>query len=668
MIAIRKRLAVLRAASVIDGLDTHVAQRLCRRGGILDPEVATAFALAIRAPRHGHICVDLAQVDPAQLRPPEADGELPDLPGDRTAWVQAVAQCPLVRTQPETGRLPFHLEGTRLYTDRYWSYQVQVANRLSALAARPLRSPNDPELLESALPHLFGSGEESGTALNRQLLAGAVAMLRDLTVITGGPGMGKTWTVRNILALALLDHPSDAPPLQVALAAPSGKAAVRMREALSENLMESLVPALDKIIGQEGARSVAGRIVRMEATTLHRLLGWQPASPTRFRHHRDRPLAHDLVVVDECSMIDLAMMAKLLDAIGPRTRLILLGDPHQLASVEAGTVLADICELGGRAQPICSPALSEALRTHAGIDLTGHAAPADRPSLQDAIVRFDKNHRFTSESKIGRFASACLTQPMDVAAAIELMDTSTPTADSELVRMDHTDGALSASALQHIQSAYTPYLRSLSAGAANRDTQLHHRSLLDALEQHRVLCAHRKGTLGTEQINRQLTELLGPKESARQRHWPGQPIIVLKNDPAVGRSNGDVGMVVQRDGELIAAFPGPDTPPTGPAAEAGHLNLVEYLSLARLPAHETCFAMTIHKSQGSQWPNITVVLPDQNSPILTRELIYTAITRARRGAVVLSSADVLSHTLTTRIHRASGLPMALGVQASQCAL
>jgi exodeoxyribonuclease V alpha subunit len=629
---------------------------------VTDPEVLTALALAVRAPRHGHVCVDLSTVDGSQLRPPESDGDAPELPANRSAWATAVAAAPLVRAGQDQARLPFRMDGSRLYTDRYWNYQQKVAERLHALAIRPLREPADPARLALALDRLFQppSGAVE-TDLNRQRLAGATAALRDLTVITGGPGMGKTWTVRNILALALLDHPADAPPLRVALAAPSGKAAARMREALAEGLRTSLIPALSEVLGADQAQAIAGRIVRMEAVTLHRLLGWQPATPTRFRHHCGRPLVHDLVVVDECSMIDLAMMAKLLDAIGPSTRLVLLGDPHQLASVEAGTVLADICLQSASGPPVLSPPLRQALQEQLGLAHLEQLGTVPSTGLPDAIVRFDKNHRFADDSLIGRFAKACIGDVVDVPSTLALMQPG-----AELQRLDHSDGQLSREALRRIAEQHGPVLDAISAASSADPGPAEHRRILDAMAQHRVLCAHRRGRLGSVQVNQQLASLLGPEGIDPQRHWEGQPIIVRANDGAVGRANGDVGVIVRREGALVAAFPGPDALPASDSVHSpDHLRLVDYLSLARLPAHETCFAMTIHKSQGSQWPHITVVLPDYASPILTRELIYTAVTRAKRTATVLGAEAVLAHALERPVQRASGLSAALADQASQ---
>ena len=186
------------------------------------------------------------------------------------------------------------------------------------------------------------------------------------------------------------------------------------------------------------------------------------------------------------------------------------------------------------------------------------------------------------------------------------------------------------------------------------------------MDTHRVLCAHRKGPLGSVSINQILTERIAGQSSGRAQAWEGQPIIVRVNDSTVGRSNGDVGIIVRRGDELVAAFPGSDPlRREGASSDCAHLNLVDYLAIARLPDHETCLAMTIHKAQGSQWPHITVVLPQEPSPILTRELLYTAITRARETVAIAGSEAVIAHTLSTPVQRASGLTEALKAYASQ---
>jgi len=661
MLEARRTLSALRRAGVLDAVDAHVALRLGRRGGVENADVMTALALAVRAPRHGHECVDLQTAQTATMRPPEAEGDAPALPVDRDQWIADVAASGMVQPGTAPGMQPFCLVGSKLYTDRYWRYQQLVAQRLTALARRPLRSIHDPAVFKAALDQLFRPADGKPEAqLNRQRLAAAVATLRDLTVITGGPGMGKTWTVRNILALALLDHPADAPPLRIALCAPSGKAAVRLREALTEDLRAVLLPALESVVGADQAQAISGHILRLEAITIHRLLEWQPASPTRFKHNCDRPLLADLVVVDECSMIDLAMLAKLLDAIGPETRVVMLGDANQLASVEAGTALSDICSLapGGA---VASPPLRQALTHQAGLEHIGQIEDQHELGLADAIVQFNKNHRFAEDSPIGQLAQACLHGGENVQAALDLFGI-----DDALQRTSHSAGQLSSQALSQIEAHALEVMSLLSQGPQGQPEQVFHRRVLDTMDTHRVLCAHRRGPLGSVQLNQQLADRLRRGANTREQAWEGQPIIVRVNDNTVGRSNGDVGMIVRQGDALVAAFPGPDPLPRDEhSAGSEHLNLVEYLALARLPEHESCFAMTIHKAQGSQWPHITVVLPAKPSPVLTRELIYTAITRAQETVTVLGDEAILGHALSTPIQRASGLAEALESQASQ---
>jgi exodeoxyribonuclease V alpha subunit len=359
-------------------------------------------------------------------------------------------------------------------------------------------------------------------------------------------------------------------------------------------------------------------------------------------------------------MIDLAMMAKLLDAIGPKTRLVLLGDPNQLASVEAGTVLADICGFAGTAGPAVSAHMQLGLRSILQAQQADQIGLSSQAGLSDTIVRFNKNHRFSAGSPIGQCALACLEQPFNLARTLQLFQDG-----SELQRLDHNQSQLSPAGLARIKSGLQPLLDIVAVGPGNQPDRVHHRRMLQVFAQHRVLCAHRKGPLGATQINQELSTLLRPRGTQQSRHWEGLPVIVRVNDSAVGRANGDVGLIVRLKGELVAAFPGPDELPEDGSTPPAHLNLVEYLSLARLPDHGPCYAMTIHKAQGSQWPDITVVLPARPSPILTRELLYTAITRARRTVAVLGPEDILAQALQTPIQRASGLGEALKDQASQ---
>ncbi|MFH1469562.1 MAG: exodeoxyribonuclease V subunit alpha [Pseudomonadota bacterium] len=700
-------LAPFYAAGVLESVDLHVVAWLGRRVGLLDPAVLLACALAVRAPRHGHICVDLEPLGLADLLPAEAElppGPPPHLPGP--GWAERVAAAaPLVRRVGEARLTPFVLRGSVLYTDRSWRYEAGLAARVRAWAGTAGRVPiarEDLALLDRGLLVLFAPpGGEPQDSLNLQRVAGATALLRQFTVITGGPGMGKTWTVRNLLALLWLRHRArvargevrgEAPA--VALAAPTGKAAARMREALRDGLDATFLPALAQVVPAAEAEAAATWLKGLEARTLHRLLVYRPDNPTRFRHHAEHPLPYDAVIVDEASMVDLPLMAKLAAAIGPRgpagepTRLVLLGDRHQLASVEAGTVLADLCGPTEAGRLRLTPAMLadlEAFGSLAGLaerQAPGVVVePVANPAPHDCVVQFNRSFRFPVQSGIGAFAAACLLPPgqFSAAAAAQALETG-PGGVGRASLLPWGPGAhLPESALALALEGYRPYLELLARGwrepnPALPTEEVFHRRVLQAFDRFRVLCAHRDGPGSAAQLNERIQArlyaagLLQPAGS----WWPGRPVLIQRNDYDVRRSgggrglfNGDIGLCVPRgqgaQRHLTVVFPGPDgLPPADPnaALPADHhlgRRLVEYVEPARLPEHSTVFAMTIHKSQGSEFQRALVILPPAPSPILTRELIYTAVTRAREAVTVVAERAVLEGALSQTVRRASGL-------------
>ena len=732
--AVTSRLAPFYQHGVLGGVDLHVTAHLARRVGVYDPDTLLALCLAVRAPRRGHICVDLARLKPAALLPQQLEAaagdqaatKVPDgitLPGE--GWLESVANATaLVRTSAEEDGArvtPFVLDGSRLYTDRYWQYQQALAQRLGGWAGSGGRLELGQEerlQLARGLDMLFRPPrkedgtwpEEERERLNLQRVAAALALTRRFLVITGGPGMGKTWTVRNILALFWLRHRArvergevETRAPAVALAAPTGKAAARMRESLRQGLTQAFGPSLERFLDDAETREELSSFVQdLEARTLHRTLGWRWDNPTRFRHDRDNPLAADLIIVDEASMVDFALMSKLVAAVGDEgpagepTRLILLGDRNQLNSVEAGTVLADLCgpTTGGALRS--GGETLDRLEQELGLDLArfrggGGGEQVEESggvAMHDAVVQFNRNFRFSEESGIGRFASRCLAADFKAADAAEVLVSGGEAAGDVRLLPHPARGALDAGARDVVHRGLSPYLELLRGGFARapRDRypteEVFHRRVLDLFDLFRVLCVHRRGHTGVTGLNREIVALLRERGLAREGRtwWQGRPVLVLRNDYNVrlssggkGLYNGDIGIVVRTttDGgyarRKLVAFPGVDSlpgddplnpPPLDPEDHEGK-RLVNYVEPARLPEHVTTFAMTIHKSQGSEFDHVMVVLPREWSPLLTRELIYTGVTRARTRMTMVGERLLLEESLKKKVERSSGLRMAL---------
>ncbi len=555
------------AAGVLEAADVHVATRLValaagNSGNAADHEnVALAVALAVRAVRSGSVCVDLQTVSD--------DTAAPELPWpDPGVWVTALRDSPLLGTPPV-----LHLDGDRLlYLDRYWREEQQVCTDLvSRLTETP---PVDRGALAAGLDRVFHrSGSEE------QRAAAEVAVSQLTTVLTGGPGTGKTTTVAGLLAL-LTEQAEIAgrPRLRIALAAPTGKAAARLQEAVRLEIGN-----LD--------RSDRARLAGLQAVTLHRLLGSRADTSSRFRHHRANRLPHDVIVVDETSMVSLTMMARLLEAVRPESRLILVGDPDQLSSVDAGAVLADLVDgLGGQGRVA---ALTTSHRFGETIGVLADAIRIGDAEAVLAVLRAGGRH-------------------------VEFVDTGDPGAALREVLVPHALAVRAAAAL------------SVAAAVAT-------------LDEHRLLCAHREGPHGVRRWNRQVERWL--TEETGEPIWSdwylGRPILVTANDYGLGLYNGDTGVTVLADGMLRAAI-------------GGASGVVDFAT-SRLADVETMHAMTIHKSQGSQADEVTVLLPHEDSRLLTRELFYTAVTRAKTKVRVIGSESEVRAALTRRVVRATGL-------------
>lgn len=620
---------------ILGAADVHVARALGTAGDERDPSVLLAAALAVRAPRRQHVCVDLQRVAELSSEVADPDGRAPVLPWpELNAWCRALAASPLVALRDpaslappdDAGRAapPLTLAGHRFYLDRLWRDERLVARELAARARQPLRDI-DPQALGHALRESFDA-----PAPDRQLLAAATAGTRRLAVIAGGPGTGKTTTVARILAL--LDdqaRAAGAPVPLVALAAPTGKAATRLTGSLRES-----AATLARSRGDEDA--TVDRLRTLEATTLHRLLGSRHDTRSRFKHDRRSPLPHDLVIVDETSMVSLGLIARLLEALRHDARLVLLGDPEQLASVEAGSVLADLV-----GDAVVAPGLHRSARAELEhlVDPAHLAGLADRPApgIDDVIVVLDRVHRFRADSGIADIAGA-IQRGDDDAVIAGLRSASDVTWIEDPTVADH-EGPLR----DLLVSSAAAALRAARAGDPA--------SALASLDEVRVLCAHRRGSAGVAGWVRRLEGWLVqdvPEADLRGHWYVGRPVLITENDHRLGVSNGDVGIVVQdAAGTRSVALPAGDGGPP------------RLLAATRLPATETVHAMTVHKSQGSQFTHVVVVLPDERSPLLTRELLYTGLTRGRRQATLIGSEASVRAAVRNRAIRASGLGPAL---------
>lgn len=587
-------------------LERALVDSLQRLDPDASPVVLASAALLCVALDKGDVCVPLARM--AGQRPwPEHAFTLPKL----ADWQAQLEASPLVGADGDFTPLIF--EHSRLYLARYQAYERHLATQLLHRAA-DLPKVDDAQLSES-LTRLFAFNTQQP---DWQRLAAAQAVRRKLTVISGGPGTGKTTTVVRLLA-ALLEqrggHPSGGTHLAIGLAAPTGKAAARMAEAIRNAKAELPVSAAIKAALPD------------EARTLHRLLGSRGDSP-QVRHNAANPLALDVLVVDEASMVDLALMAKLLDALPPTARLILLGDKDQLCAVEAGAVFAELCEGRG----FDAQAAADLQR------ITGQQVPVNQPSSQlgDAVVLLTHSHRFAGDSGIGELARRI--NDGDVSGTLNLLKEG---------RNDLAWNAepTPADLLDRLDQGYAPYM----AAAKSADAA----AAFAAFNAFRTLCAQREGVWGVTGINEALEARIKRRSQvpSRERWYVGRPVMVRQNDYALGLFNGDIGICLHTEYGLRVFFEG------GGSGEDGYRPFAP----ARLPSHDSAFAMTVHKSQGSEFAEVLLVLPEQPSPLLSRSLLYTGITRAKHKVELWGLPPRVAEAVATRAERAAGLAQRLSI-------
>ncbi|MCB1693790.1 MAG: exodeoxyribonuclease V subunit alpha, partial [Pseudomonadales bacterium] len=491
------------------------------------------------------------------------------------------------------------LDGNRLYLQRYYHYESGIAERLASM--NRIIEDTDPRTAHEVMSRV---GDGQSPARDLQTLAVLTALCRQLTIITGGPGTGKTTAVVTLLRSLLA---GDMDPAGIRLAAPTGKAAARLADALSG----------------------AGIEYEFEVSTLHRLLGMR-ADGRSWRYGPDRPLPVEVLIVDEVSMIDLTMMHRLLEALPPTTRLVLLGDPDQLPSVEAGNVLGEIC----KHEAGYSDAWRSALSSASGLSLAGTSR---RHALADAVCRFETTYRFSVDRGIGKLARAVR----------EGLDEPPPDDDEVTTR------SLATLGIEEVMTLFSAWMDALKRGAAGDE-------LLAAFDTARILIPSREGPMGVKAVNDAIESHLRASGAIDDdaRYYHGRPILVTRNDYNLRLFNGDIGICVDAGDAPHVLFP--DS--TG--------GVRSYLA-TRLPPHETCYAMTVHKSQGSEFDDVAILLPERESTgaeqIMTRELVYTAITRARRRVRLYYDGDTLKECIATRTHRQSGLGDRFLLQVSTAA-
>ena len=633
-----------------------------------DPLVLLAAALTSHQLGHGHVCLDVFETlkapDFALSLPPEGDeqSDVLLLPSqlletlDGAHWCKVLASSALVALAADNSEAahqrPLVLSGKRLYLRRYWAYERRID---AALRTRLAQGETPPDDLPQRLDELFGPARP-GAVIDWQKLACVLATRGAFSIITGGPGTGKTTTVVRLLALLQAPAVEAGQPLRIRLAAPTGKAAARLTESISQQVQSLKVT--------EDVREK----IPCDVTTVHRLLGSRPGT-RHFRHHAGNRLPLDVLVVDEASMIDLEMMANLLDALPAHARLVLLGDKDQLASVEAGAVLGDLCrdaEAGWY-----NPQTRRWLESVSGESLQDSGLHEDHDGshpLAQQLVMLRHSRRFGEGSGIGQLARRVNQQLPEEArqllAAGHYDDVfSLPLKgehDHKLERLlldGHGDGP----------QGYRHYLNILREQRPPAGRPLEHpdwvnwaRAVLQAFDTFQLLCAVRKGPWGVEGLNLRITEtLLKARLIEHDQQWyEGRPVLMTRNDYGLGLMNGDIGIALklpEREGPeagrpvLRVAFPRND-------GQGG----VRFVLPSRLNDVETVYAMTVHKSQGSEFAHTALILPDALNPVLTKELIYTGITRAKHWFTLIEPRPgVFEEAVQRKVKRLSGLMLEL---------
>ncbi|HBO23246.1 MAG TPA: exodeoxyribonuclease V subunit alpha [Providencia sp.] len=571
----------------------------------------------------GNVCLALSDVSANSLfagRHPEIAAEFWHAMGnpDEDSIYQSVKDAKPISLAADNKITPLVLSGDYLYFQRMWQHEQCVAEYFSQTSMTHSDSDKVKAILNDLFPEI-----DSGNEIDWQKVAAAVAVTSKVSVISGGPGTGKTTTVARILAALIKLENKHEGHIRIELAAPTGKAAARLTQSLGEAM--KFMPLTDD----------ERKVLPNQAKTLHRLLGAQPESQ-QFRYHRDNHLVLDILIIDEASMVDLPMMGKLIEALPPEARLIFLGDKDQLASVEAGAVLGDICRFSNVGY---SSERASQLTYLTGYSLTDFSAN-EGPIIRDSLCLLRKSYRFSAQSGIGQLSFA--VNEGNAKHALKLLNEQLPDVHNYVqdTQEDYVQILLDASQF------YQEYLLSVKAGNTAEE-------ILNKFSEYRLLTALREGPYGVVGLNDKLEKLLHRQGLITRpfnkfnKHYAGRPIMINRNDSPLGLFNGDIGIILpDEEGALRAYFQFPD-------------GIIRGIQPNRLPSHETAYVMTVHKSQGSEFAHTALVLPKIYSPVITRELVYTAMTRAKKELSLYCCPKILRRAIETPTKRRSGLALQL---------
>jgi exodeoxyribonuclease V alpha subunit len=615
-----KELRMLYQEGLLTEIDLHFSRFMSSLSGDDDPDFCLAAALVSRACGKGDVCLDLSSVAGINLLA-EQNGPATYVGPSLQAWRSKLESNSVVGKPGE--KLPLILDGQdRLYLYRYWNYEKQLAD---CIQERLGQSPADIDinLLKDGLNRLFP--EKSRDGINWQRVASLTALFKNICIISGGPGSGKTFTVAKILALLAEQYTSNR--FKIFLAAPTGKAAARLAESIIKS--KARLNCSDTVI----------HAIPQDVLTIHRMLGVRRGSAGS-RFNLENPLAADAVIIDEASMVDLALMSKLAQALPPSAKLVLIGDKDQLASVEAGAVLGDICDRDNRHG--FSEDYGKHIHALTGDNISRSVDTCDHGAgLNDCIVTLTGSYRFGPLGDIGELSLS--VNRGDARQALDLLKNSTKPSISWVDTQSAHD--LYRLIRDELTDDYLEYLEAGDPGRA-----------LDLFNRFKFLCALRIGPFGVQAVNRVIEQILIQKERIRPDRFSdnpwyrGRPVLITNNDYTLGLFNGDIGITLPDTSsggdQLYVFFPG----------DAGECRRFPPFLL---PAHETVYALTVHKSQGSEFENVILILPDRESPVLTRELVYTAITRARKTIKVTGDEKIVLSSISRKIERTSGLRDAL---------